>query len=119
MTSIDDVREQIDGLPGAEAAVVVRAARERFNQRRLALVEKVADLTRQLVAFDDPARPNPQKAARVRSMRDEASVEQQSVQEAASEMNTLLLDIEGRPEPDPSILKPVLLLKLATSEAST
>lgn len=99
MTPLEEIMKRIDGLPAAEAAEIVRAEREQCNQRRLDLIEKASDLTRQLAACEAADKPNPKMAERLRGLLDRANDERQAATDEASVLNALLLDIEGMPVP--------------------
>ncbi|WBU27603.1 hypothetical protein OOZ54_12950 [Rhodopseudomonas palustris] len=103
MTSFAQVLEQIEGLPRKGAAELVRSAREKFNQRRLGLVAKAEELTRQLAEAEGSEEPNEPVAAKIRELREEVHTERQVVHDAACELNALLLQIEGKPQPAPSV----------------
>ncbi|NEV75643.1 hypothetical protein DYI24_01105 [Rhodopseudomonas sp. BR0C11] len=103
MTTFAEVLEQIEGLPPKGAAQLVRSARERFNKRRLDLIAKAEELTRQLAEVEGGEEPNDQVAAKIRELREEVHNERQVVHDAACELNTLLLQIEGQPQPAPSV----------------
>ncbi|MGO3934771.1 hypothetical protein [Rhodopseudomonas pseudopalustris] len=110
--TIADIKQQIDGPSAANAAAVVRKAREELNQRRLALVEEAADLTKQLAEAEGADRPNVKAATNIRALREAIHADCQAVQEAACEMNLLLLSIEGEPQPASSV-KPEWSIKEA------
>ncbi|MFT3942065.1 hypothetical protein [Rhodopseudomonas sp.] len=99
MTPLEEIMRRIDGLPAAEAAASVRSERERCNQRRLDLIEKASELTRQLAVCETSDKPNPKMAERLRALRDRANEERQAMTDEASVLNALLLDIEGMPIP--------------------
>lgn len=113
MTPLEEIRKQIDGLPADEAAGIVRAARERCNQRRLDLIEKASDISRQLAAGEAADKPNAKLMERLRDLRDRTNDERQIVTDEASVINALLLDIEGEPIPAESV-KPSWSIKPVT-----
>lgn len=105
MTTVAEIKRQIDGLPAPAAAAIVRDAREAFNRRRLALVDKATDLTRQLAEVESNGKPSAKAAEMIRKLREETCAERETAQVMADALNTLLLSIEGQPQ-QASTIKP-------------